>query len=154
MSENTTVALIISTCACVFGWCVWVIGVNIRRSRSGKQIAELHSRLLDRFSGNQELIAFLEGESGRRYFEALESDVKDPLSRILNGVQLGVVLTLLGLSLFVVHPAQADDVERDALQLIGTATIALGIGFLVSTVVSYRLSKSWGLLDKNKRKTP
>jgi hypothetical protein len=103
MSENLTIAIIICTCACVFGWAVWVIAVNIRRSRSSKQIAELHSRLLDRFSASQELIAFLQGESGRRYFDALHSELHDPLSRILNGVQLGVVLTMLGLSLVAIR---------------------------------------------------
>lgn len=151
MSENLTVAIILSLCVCTFGWCVWVIAVNIRRSRSGKQLTDLHSRLLDRFAGNQELIAFLEGESGRRYFDALESDVKDPLSRILNGIQLGVVLVLLGLSLLVVRSSQTDDFARNALLLTGVPGIALGIGFLASAAISHRLSKSWGLLDKNRR---
>jgi hypothetical protein len=153
MSENLTIAIIISTCACVFGWAVWVIAVNIRRSHSSKQVAELHSRLLDRFAGSQELIAFLEGESGRRYFQALESDLKDPLSRILNGVQLGVVLILLGLSLVAVRSGQSDEIARNTLMLIGIPGIALGVGFLISAVISHRLCKSWGLLDKNRRQT-
>ena len=152
MNENLTIAIIISLCACVFGWCVWVIAVNIRRSRSSKQVLELHSRLLDRFAGNQDLIAFLEGESGRRYFEAMESDLKDPLSRVLNGIQLGVILTLLGLALIVIRPVEADEVARNVLQMIGVPAIALGLGFLISSAISYHLSKSWGLLDKNRRK--
>jgi hypothetical protein len=140
-------------CVCTFGWCVWVIAVNIRRSRTGKQLAEIHSRLLDRFAGNQELIAFLEGESGRRYFDALECDVRDPLSRILNGIQLGVVLVLLGISLIVVRSSQHDEFARNALLLIGVPGIALGIGFLVSAAISHRLTKSWGLLDRNRRRS-
>jgi len=152
MSDNLTISIVLSICACIFGWAVWVIAVNIRRSRSSKQILELHSRLLDRFSGNQDLIAFLEGESGRRYFEALESDVRDPLSRVLNGIQLGVVLTLLGLALIVIRPVQADEVARNVLQTIGIPAIALGLGFLISSAISYHLSKSWGLLDKNRRR--
>ena len=115
MSDNLTIAIVLSTCAIVFGWAVWVIAVNIRRSRTSKQIVALHSRLLDRFAGNQELIAFLEGESGRRYFEALEFDLKDPLSRILNGIQAGVVLILLGGSFIAVKSGQADEAVRNAL---------------------------------------
>src|SRR3954469_9349706 len=99
MSENLTIAIVLSTCACVSGWAIWVIAVNIRRSRSSKQVTELHPRLLDRFSGSKELIAFLEGETGRRYLEALESELRDPLNRILNGIQVGIVLVLLGVSL-------------------------------------------------------
>ena len=154
MSENLTVTIVISACACVFGWAVWVIATNIRRSRTSKQITELHSRLLDRFAGNQELIAFLEGESGRRYFDALQSDLKDPLSRILNGIQLGVVLILLGLSLVIVGPVQFDRYTRDSLFLVGVPAMALGVGFLVSAAISHRLTKSWGLLDRNRRPMP
>jgi hypothetical protein len=151
MNENVTIAIVLTTCACIFGWCVWVIANNIRRSRSSKNVLALHSRLLDRFSGNQELIAFLEGESGRRYFEALESDIKDPLSRILNGIQLGVVLVLLGFALLLVRGVPTDENARKALVLIGIPVASLGIGFLISAGISHRLSQSWGLLDKNKR---
>jgi hypothetical protein len=150
MSENLTVAIVISTCASVFGWAVWVIAVNIRRTRTSRQIAELHTRLLDRFTASQELIAFLEGESGRRYFEALQSDLKDPLARVLNGIQLGVVLFLLGVALVAVRVGQTDENGRNALLIIGVVGIALGAGFLISAVISHRLCKSWGLLEKNR----
>lgn len=150
MSENLTIAIVISTCACVFGWAVWVIAVNIRRTRTSRQIAELHTRLLNRFTASQELIAFLEGESGRRYFEALQSDLKDPLARVLNGIQLGVVLILLGVSLLAVRAGQADEAARNALLLIGVPGMAIGAGFLISAVISYSLCKSWGLLAKNR----
>ena len=154
MNQNLTIAMILTTCACVFGWCVWVIATNIRRSRASKNVLELHSRLLDRFSGNRELIAFLEGESGRRYFEALESDIKDPLSRVLNGIQFGVALVLLGISLLLVRTSQTDDIARNALLVIGIPGIGLGLGFLITSAISYRLSKTWGLLDRNRNSTP
>ncbi len=108
MSENLDAAIIVSVFAFTFGWAVWVIAANIRRSRRSKQTADLHSRLLDRFAGSQELIAFLEGDAGRRYFDALESDLRDPLSRILSGIQFGVVLLLLGVSLLAVRSRQTD----------------------------------------------
>jgi hypothetical protein len=151
MSENLAAAIIVSVCACTFGWAVWVIAANIRRSRRSKQTADLHSRLLDRFAGSQELIAFLEGDAGRRYFDALESDLRDPLSRILSGIQFGVVLLLLGVSLLAVRSRQTDEFTRNALLFIGVPGIALGVGFLVSAGISHRLCKSWGLLGKNGR---
>jgi hypothetical protein len=148
MNENLTVAIVLTACAFIFGWCVWVLAVNIRRSRTSKRITDLHSRLLDRFTGNQDLIAFLEGESGRRYFEALESDLKDPLSRLLNGIQLGVVLALLGISLVALRGTQTDEIARNALLLIGVPAVAVGVGFLLSSAISHHLTKSWGLLDR------
>lgn len=148
MSENTTIAIIITSGACAFSWIVWVIAVNIRRSRSSRHLAEIHSRLLDRFTGNQDLIAFLEGDSGRRYFEALDCDVKAPLNRVLNGIQLGIVLLLLGISLVLVRGAETDDIARNALLLTGIPAVAVGVGFLISSAISHYLTKSWGLLDK------
>ncbi len=92
MSDKLAITIIMCTIASVLGWSVWVIAVNIRRSRWGKQVAELHSKLLDRFAGSQDLIAFLEGDAGRNYFESLAFDLKDSLSRILNSIQLGIAL--------------------------------------------------------------
>ncbi len=154
MSENLTVAIIITTIACVFGFSVWTISGNIRRSRWGKQVSDLHSKLLDRFAGSQDLIAFLEGAAGRKYFESLAFDLKDSGSRILNGIQFGVALVALGLALLLVRIGQDDPETRNALLMIGTPLTALGIGFLVSAAVSYRLCKAWGLLNKNGQQAP
>ncbi len=151
MDNSIAVTIILSTIACVFGWSIWVIAVNKRRSAWGKQVSELHSKLLDRFAGSQDLIAFLEGDAGRKYFESLAFDLKDSLSRVLNSIQLGIALAALGLSLLLVRSGQDDQLTRKTLLLIGTPATALGIGFLVSSAISYRLCKSWGLLNKNGR---
>ena len=147
MSEPLAVTIILCTIASVLGLSVLVIAVNIRRSRWGKQVAELHSKLLDRFAGSQDLIAFLEGGAGRKYFEALAFDLKDAASRILNGLQLGIALASLGLALLLVRSGQSDPNTRNALLIIGMPIAALGIGFLISAAVSYRLCKTWGLLE-------
>ena len=153
MPDTLAVTIILCTIACVLGWSIWVISVNIRRSRWGKQVAELHSKLLDRFAGSQDLIAFLEGDAGRKYFESLAFDLKDSTSRILNSIQLGLALASLGLSLLLIRSGQDDPLTRKTLLLIGTPVTALGIGFLVSAAISHRLSKAWGLLNKNGPKT-
>ncbi len=149
MPEPLAVTIILCTIASVLGLSVWVIAVNIRRSRWGKQVAELHSKLLDRFTGSQDLIAFLEGDAGRKYFESLAFDIKDSVNRILNGIQLGVVLASLGLCLLVIRSGQDSPNTRNALLLIGAPVTALGIGFLISAAISHRLCKTLGLLHKN-----
>lgn len=148
MPEPLAVTIILCTIASVLGLSVWVIAVNIRRSRWGKQVAELHSKLLDRFAGSQDLIAFLEGDAGQKYFESLAFEIKDSVNRILNGIQLGVVLASLGLCLLVIRSSQDSD-TRNALLLIGAPVTALGIGFLISAAISHRLYKTLGLLHKN-----
>jgi hypothetical protein len=149
MSEPLAVTIILCSIASVLGLSVWVIAVNIRRSRWGKQVAELHSKLLDRFVGSQDLIAFLEGDAGRKYFESLAFDIKDSVNRILNGIQLGIVLASLGLCLLVIRSGQDSSNTRNALLLIGAPVTALGIGFLISAAISHRLCKTLGLLHKN-----
>jgi hypothetical protein len=37
------------------------------------------------------------------------------------------------------------------LLFIGVPGIALGAGFLISAIISHRLSKAWGLLESNRR---
>jgi hypothetical protein len=149
MSQSLAVTIILCTIASVLGLSVWAIAVNIRRSRWGKQVAELHSKLLDRFTGSQDLIAFLEGDAGRKYFESLAFDIRDSVNRILNGIQLGILLTSLGLCLLLVRSGQDSPNARNALLLIGAPVTALGIGFLVSAAISHRLCKTLGLLHKN-----
>lgn len=154
MSENLTIAIVICTIASALGFSVWTIATNIRRSRWGKQVSDLHAKLLDRFAGSQDLIAFLEGDAGRKYFESLAFDLKDSGNRILNGVQFGIVLVVLGCTLLLVRFGQDDPNTRTALLMTGAPLTALGVGFLVSAAVSYRLCKIWGLLSKNGRQTP
>jgi hypothetical protein len=149
MSESLATTIILCTIASVLGSSVWAIAINIRRSRWGRQVAELHSKLLDRFVGSQDLIAFLEGEAGRKYFESLAFDIKDSMNRILNGIQLGIILASLGLCLLIIRSGQDSPIMRNALLLIGAPVTALGIGFLVSAAISYRLCKTLGLLHKN-----
>lgn len=154
MPEALIPIIIIPIIFCVLGFCVWTIAVNIRRSRWGKQVAELHGKLLDRFSGSQELIAFLEGDAGRKYFESLAFDIQDSASRILNGIQLGIALASVGVALLLVRSALDDPDGRKVLLIIGTPVTALGIGFLVSAAISHRLCKAWGLLQKNRQPAP
>jgi hypothetical protein len=154
MPQALAVTIILCTIASMLGFSVWVIAGNIRRSRWGKQVAELHAKLLDRFAGSQDLIAFLEGEAGRKYFESLAFDLKDSVSRILNGIQLGIALISVGVALLLVRSALDDPNARNALLIIGTPITALGIGFLISAAISHRLCKAWGLLQKNRQQAP
>lgn len=154
MSDNSVIAILFSTSACVLGWAVWVIATNIRRSHATKRITEVHSKLLDRFADSHELSVFLEGAAGRRFFEAVELETRDSLMRILNAVQLGVVLLLLGASLIAIRVSQDDPYIRNALLLIGVPALALGIGFLVSAAISHRICRGWGVRDNEERSAP
>lgn len=150
MSEGLTIVLSISVCSVFAGWAIWVLTVNIRRNRSVKYSADIQAKLLDRFTSNQELVAFLDGPAGRRFFESLHFDLADSVNRILNAVQLGMTLLLLGFALLGVRATQDDRFAREVLLMVGAPAMGVGFGFLVSAIISYRLCWSWGLVKKKK----
>jgi hypothetical protein len=150
MSEGLTIVLSIAICSVFAGSAIWVLTVNIRRNRSVKYSADIQSKLLDRFTNNQELVAFLDGPAGKRFFESLHFDLADSVNRILNAVQLGMALLLLGFALLGVRATQDDRLIRDVLLMIGAPAMGIGTGFLVSATISYRLCRSWGLIKEKK----
>jgi hypothetical protein len=92
----------------------------------------------------------METEPGKRFLEAapipVGIDRGQPMpggvARILGPLQIGIVLTLLGLGLFLIHP----------LRMIGIVAVTLGLGFIISAIVSWRISERLGLLPN--RPTP
>jgi len=130
----------------VFGWVVWVITTNIRRSKAARAVADLHAKLLDRCSSNNELLMYLESESGRRFLESASTSGATPFTRILNAVQAGAVLLLFGIGMVIVRLALEDTDARNVLVVLGAAALSIGAGFLVSAAISYALCKSWGIL--------
>jgi heme/copper-type cytochrome/quinol oxidase subunit 3 len=69
-----------------------------------------------------------------------------PLNRILWAVQAGVVLAAAGAGLWL---AKSNVVEEAAqvLQVLSLLAMALGVGFVVSALLSYALSRQFGLME-------
>lgn len=122
----------------------WIIFSNVRRMISSRRIAELQAKLLDRFATGQELLAYLQTEEGKRFVETASVEHSNPLARILGAVQAGVILTLIGIALLFLRGRIAGG--DDAFLGFGAVVLALGVGFLISSGISYTLSKSMGLL--------
>ncbi len=137
---------------------VWITRsiVNHRRwLRVSKTQTEVHTKLLDRFSSSDELLAYIKTPAGSRFLESaplnLDSDsprsVHAPLNRILWSVQAGVILLIGGAALvFARHQIDVEEV-RQMLYLLGTVAAGIGIGFIVSAAASFILSRRLGLLD-------
>lgn len=157
MVENLSIGLILSVLAVASAWIIGVVATNIRRSRTAKHVAALHSRLLDRFSSNGELLAYLEGDAGRRFFESLALDANEQMIRIVNSVQAGIVLFLLGASFLYLHATQAQNLLgagdpwiRHAMLLAGLPIAVVGLGLLGSSYAAFRICRRWGTIrDRN-----
>ena len=143
--------------AVVIATLVWLVKtiLNQRRwNRLSKIQAEVHSKLMDRFSSNEELITYVQTPSGKRFLEVGPSPVEEgsptigaPLSRILWSVQIGVVMLVLGLGLLFVSNYTIEEI-REFFFIVGCLALALGAGFTVSAVAAYALSRKLGLFDK------
>jgi hypothetical protein len=143
MPEIPIVAIIFG----VFGWVVWVIATNIRRSKAVRHVADLHAKLLDKCAANQDLLRYIESEPGRRFLESATVGQTAPASRILNAVQAGAILALAGAAILIVRTIEESMDVRDFLAFLGAVLAAIGVGFLISAAVSYGLCRSWGLLN-------
>lgn len=133
--------------------------LDYRRWRRQMQLqTDVHTKLLDRLTNNQELLAYIESSAGRRFLESAPVPAAAPMApmtiapvaRILWSVQIGIVLAALGLGFWTARAA-VDDVEAiGVFQVMGTLAVAVGIGFVVSALMSWLLSQRMGLLNSMK----
>jgi hypothetical protein len=151
------------------GWTVRTFIDYRRWNRLSKTQSEAHAKLLDRFTANDELIAYVKSDAGQKFLEsapiALDSgprSISAPFSRILWSVQVGLVAAAGGLGLRYVSAKMADDftsgrVSEDLSQplyILGVFALSIGVGFVISALVSYFLSRRLGLLNGTGAGTP
>lgn len=126
----------------LLGWIAWLVGRRHRDRVQGQ--LEIQRRIVERFADAREFTEFATSEGGRRFVESLATEHESHVERILGSIRKGAVLTLVGIGLWLVVPWNPQDLE--VAGVFGTIALAVGIGYLISAYVSYRLSKGWGLL--------
>jgi len=152
--------------AMAIGLLTWLIRTFLdyrRWNRLSRVQAEVHTRLLDRFSTNEELMAYIATPAGSKFLQSapisLDSGVASksmgaPLNRIMWSLQAGLVLAAAGIGLMVASQTIVEREASDPLHVLGVLAIALGAGFAVSAAVSYLLSQKLGLLEQVAHKRP
>ena len=115
--------------------------VTKSRQRRVEVQAEMQSRLIDRFGSAPELVEFLHSPAGKQFVVGVQSaPIALTRERILGGFTRAIVLTALGAGfMFIAF------FDRDDDWIIPAAIVfSLGIGYLIATAVSYKLSKRLG----------
>jgi hypothetical protein len=141
--------------ACFLGTLAWLIRQfleNRRWSRVFKQQSDVHTRLIEKFGTTQELASYMETEAGKRFLEAapipmaLEQDQRMPnaVARVLNPLQIGVVLVLLGVGFFLLRNVNME--MRIPMLVLGTIALMPGIGFILSAGITWVLAGRLGLI--------
>ncbi len=151
--QATGFVLGFSVFAALIGWFIRTVIDYKRWNRQNKVLTDVHSRLLERFSNNAELVAYIQSPAGAKFLESspihLDSPSRSagaPLGRILWTAQAGVVLVAAGVGLFAAA-TQASADFAGAFRGLGMLAIALGVGFVISAMISFLISRRLGILD-------
>jgi predicted phage tail protein len=141
-SEETTLILILPLTILFWVYVVWAI-LEWRKTRYKSQ---LQSKIVDKFQSVQEFNDFLQSKEGNKFLNFMKFNGLAPKEKLLSSLSKGVILIMLGIALIVA--GQFFSGEMRYFTASGIVIIALGVGFLLSTFISYTLSKKWGIIDE------
>lgn len=151
MGDIVPMIMFLALCAAVWRIAV-VIAESRRRQATVKMQSEVQHKLIEKFASAHELTEFLQTPGGVQLIGSLDDPPAKtrPAEGILRSTQIGVILTLLGLGFLSIRAVVHDVQNQEPPVVIGVLILSVGIGFLASSAISYRLSRSWGLLPLSK----
>jgi hypothetical protein len=143
-SDDIVLMTVLPITILFWAWVVWII----LEWRKMGQKSKLQSKIVDKFTTIQEFNDFLQSQEGSKFLNFLKFNGLSPRGKILSGLSKGVILTMLGISLIII--GQIFTEEMKYFLAFGIIFIALGVGFLIATFISYTLSKKWGIMDEDR----
>jgi hypothetical protein len=136
----------------------WLVKTLIQQRRWSRQTqvqTEVHSKLMERLTTGEEMIAYAQSPAGKRFLEggpialdAAAPAVSAPIGRFLWSIQAGLVLSAAGFGMQFVSNQMPIDVAPVATG-VGIVILSVGIGFVLSAIVSFLLSRKLGLVPAN-----
>jgi hypothetical protein len=156
MTESVTLLVGFLGFFTLVGWIIHLIADHRRWLRASKTQTDVHAKLFDRLTSNEDLLAYLQTPAGQQFLQSAPISVdagprtiSAPIARILWSVQAGVVLAVVGIGLWLAKNNVMDELV-DPLSVIAAIVIALGAGFALSAAIAYLLSLRLGLLETPK----
>ena len=147
----------------VLGGLGWLLKTAIDYRRWGRMTkvqTEAHTKLLDRFTGNEDLLAYVKSPAGSRFLESAPimldgapRGMGSPMNRIMWSMQAGVVLAACGIGMNYVS-YRVDPYSQDPVFTISVILLSLGLGFVASAALSFVLSRRLGLIDPETQSAP
>ena len=152
--------VLVFTALAVLSWIVRTVMDHRRWLRVSRIQAEAHTKVMDRLTNNEDLLAYLQTPAGKGFFDmsAIPTDFGPtrsaaPVTRILWSVQIGLVLLFGGAAL----QWSSGSISQEASEPIGVISvlgIALGASFILGAGASYLISDKLGLLEKRAQRGP
>ncbi len=142
----------------VLVWLVRAVIQHRRWLRLSKVQSDVHIKLMDRMTTNEELLAYIQSPAGRRFLESapIQSESEAPrlgapVGPIIWSMMAGIVLATVGAGFR--WSAQSVTAEaQQAFTVVGVIILALGAGFILASVMAYLVSSRLGLFPP--RTTP
>jgi len=138
------------------GWIARSAIEHRRWLRATRIQTDAHTKIVDRLASNEDLLTYMQSAAAQRFLsaslgstvavEAAPQAVGAPLNRILWSVQAGIVIATSGLGLWFAKQHVMDDLAEPLL-VVAILAVALGVGFVLSALASYMLSRELGLMD-------
>lgn len=161
LAQNVSIVAVVLTITSAFVWLIRLLLDYRKWLRLSRVQTEVHTKLLDRFTSNDDLLAYIQTPSGRRFLDSapitLDSEparvVSAPVNRILWSVQVGIILAAGAAGLIFVSNRQLPEIGQP-MSALGSIGMALGAGFVVSALISYLLSRRLGLVNGTRATTP
>ena len=158
IAEYTTLTLVIIS---ITGGITWIIKslIDYRRwLRMLKNQSEIHSRLMDRLTTSEDLLAYIQSPAGKRFLDSAPvldpgGTAGSPVGRILWSVQAGLVLALGGVGLNYASGHIRNQVAQPFF-ILGVLGLAVGAGFILSAVASYMIARNLGLVHGTSETPP
>ena len=154
MIEKMTPIVLIPAMFLAFVWIIRIFVDSRRWNRTFKQQSEIHSRLIEKLGTNQDLVAYMETEAGKRFLMTspvaagpeFGQRMPNTVSRVLTSLSAGIVLALLGIGFLLLRNAGPDTSEP--MLIVGTLLLMPGIGFILSAGVTWFLAQRLGLMPE------
>ena len=151
--QTITIASVFIAITMAVVWLIRTVVEQRRWYRTSKVHTEVHNKLLDRFTTNEDLMTYIQTDAGRRFLEsaplsieAAPRQVGAPFSRILWSLQVGIVLATGAFGLLFVSGRVIQEIAQPIFAF-GVLALTVGVGFIVSAAASLVLSRRLGLFD-------
>jgi hypothetical protein len=137
----------------VLTWLVKSLVQHRRWLRASRVQAEVHAKIMDRMTTNEELLAYIQSPAGRRFLESTPLPEADaprsaaPVGPIIWSMMAGIVLATAGVG-FRLSAGSITNEAANAFNIVGTIIVALGAGFVLSAVMAYLVSSRLGLFPQ------
>lgn len=128
----------------------------ITRWREISQQSQVMIRIVDSVASGEDAVTLMESPTMRSFVARAMDRRTVVLGRVIRSIQVGIVLVVTGVTLFVLRSTVdgaggADAEAYTGFTVLGTLALALGVAFFLAAGASYWLSSRWRLIERPDR---